>query len=60
MRKMILPMMLSLDGYFGPNHDLAWHNVDKEFNRFVIRQMKEVDLIIFGKRTYQTLLHSVR
>ena len=53
-------MMLSLDGYFGPNHDLAWHNVDKEFNRFVIRQMKEVDLIIFGKRTYQTLLHSVR
>jgi dihydrofolate reductase len=49
-------MMLSLDGYFeGPNHDLSWHNVDKELNRFVIREMKQVDLIIFGKRTYQTM-----
>jgi dihydrofolate reductase len=56
MRKVILFMMLSLDGYFeGPNHDLSWHNVDNEFNRFVIQQMKEVDLIIFGKRTYQTM-----
>ena len=56
MRKVILPMMLSLDGYFeGPNHDLSWHNVDKEFNRFVIQQMKNVDLIIFGRRTYQTM-----
>jgi len=56
MRKIILPMMLSLDGYFeGPNHDLSWHNVDKELNRFVITQMKEVDLIIFGRRTYETM-----
>jgi dihydrofolate reductase len=56
MRKVILFMMLSLDGYFeGPNHDLSWHNVDKEFNRFAIQQMKEADLIIFGRRTYQTM-----
>jgi len=56
MRKVILPMMLSLDGYFeGPNHDLSWHNVDKEFHKFTIKQMKEVDLIIFGRRTYQTM-----
>jgi len=56
MRKVILFMMLSVDGYFeGPNHDLSWHNVDKELDRFVIQQMKEVDLIIFGKRTYQTM-----
>jgi len=56
MRKVILPMMLSLDGYFeGPNHDLSWHNVDKKFDRFVIQQMKDVDLIIFGRRTYQTM-----
>jgi len=56
MRKVILSMMVSLDGYFeGPNHDLSWHNVDKELNRFVIQQMKEVDLIIFGKGTYQTM-----
>jgi dihydrofolate reductase len=56
MRKVILPMMLSLDGYFeGPNHDLSWHNVDNELNKFTIKQMKEVDLIIFGRRTYQTM-----
>ena len=56
MRKIVLPMMLSLDGYFeGPNHDLSWHNVDKDFIRFVIQEMKEVDLIIFGRRTYQTM-----
>ena len=56
MRKVILPMMLSLDGYFeGPNRDLSWHNVDKEFHMFTIKQMKEVDLIIFGRRTYQTM-----
>jgi len=51
-----MPMMLSLDGYFeGLNHDLSWHNVDKELNRFVIQEMMELDLIIFGKRTYQTM-----
>ena len=51
-----MPMMLSLDGYFeGPNHNLSWHSVDKELNRFVIQEMKEVDLIIFGKTTYQTM-----
>ena len=55
-RKVILPMMLSLDGYFeGPNHDLSWHNVDKEFNKVAIKLMNEVDLIIFGRRTYQTM-----
>jgi dihydrofolate reductase len=56
MRKVILPMMLSLDGYFeGPNHDLSWHNVDKEVTKFTIKEMKEAALIIFGRRTYQTM-----
>ena len=49
-------MMLSLDGYFeGPDHDLSWHNVDDEFNRFVIEQLKEAELIMFGRRTYQLM-----
>jgi len=56
MRKVILFMMLSVDGYFeGPNHDLSWHNVDKEITKDAIKRMKEMDLIIFGKRTYQTM-----
>ena len=56
MRKIILFMTLSLDGYFeGPNHDLSWHNVDDEFNKFAIEQLKETGLILFGRRTYQLM-----
>jgi dihydrofolate reductase len=56
MRKIYMYMMLSLDGYFeGPNHDLSWHNVDQEFNKFAIEQMNETDLILFGRRMYQLM-----
>jgi dihydrofolate reductase len=47
---------LSLGGYFeGLNHDLSWHNVDHEFNRFAIEQLRETGLILFGRRTYQLM-----
>lgn len=56
MRKVFLFMTLSLDGYFeGPNHDLSWHNVDDEFNKFAIEQLKESDLFLWGRRMYQTM-----
>lgn len=49
-------MLLSLDGYFeGPDHDLSWHNVDDEFNKFAIQQLKETDLYLFGRRIYQNM-----
>lgn len=49
-------MMVSLDGYFeGENHDLSWHNVDAEFNTFAAKQLREVDTILFGRRTYQLM-----
>ena len=48
--------MPSLDGYFeGPDHDLSWHNVDDEFNKFAIGQLRETGLILFGRRTYQLM-----
>ena len=48
--------MLSLDGYFeGPNHDLSWHNVDDEFNKFAIEQLGKTDLFLWGRRTYQLM-----
>lgn len=54
---MFLFMMISTDGYFeGPDHELNWHNVDKEFVNFALSQLKEVDTLIFGRRTYQ-LMH---
>lgn len=49
-------MMVSLDGYFeGPNHDLSWHNVDREFNAFATSQTKNVDLLLFGRKTYDLM-----
>ncbi len=49
MRSIHLFVMLSLDGYFeGLNHDLSWHNVDDEFNKFAIEQLRETGLILFG------------
>ncbi len=56
MRKIILFMMVSLDGYFeGPNHDLSWHNVDKEFNSFAASNLNQSGVILFGRRTYEMM-----
>ena len=47
-------MTVSLDGYFeGPNHDISWHNVDDEFNEFAIKSLRETEVLLFGRRTYQ-------
>lgn len=56
MRKVVLFMLVSLDGYFeGPKHDLSWHNVDGEFNEFAIAQTRSVGALLFGRRTYQLM-----
>lgn len=49
-------MMLSLDGFFeGPNHDLSWHNVDDEFNKFATEQLNDTGLMLWGRRTYELM-----
>ena len=54
MRKVILFMLTTLDGFFeGPNQDLSWHNVDEEFNEFAIQQLDDLDMLFFGRMTYQ-------
>jgi dihydrofolate reductase len=56
MRKVILFMLVSLDGYFeGPNHDLDWHNVDEEFSAFSLTQLDSAGLLLFGRGTYQLM-----
>jgi dihydrofolate reductase len=56
MSKMILFMMVSLDGYVeGSNHDLGWHNVDTEFSQFAIDQLDEVGTLVFGRKTYEMM-----
>ncbi len=56
MRRLLFFMLVSLDGYFeGPNHDIGWHAVDEEFNDFAIRQLESVDLLLFGRVTYELM-----
>jgi dihydrofolate reductase len=56
MRRVFLFIMVSLDGYYeGPNQDISWHHVDKEFNDFAIQQLDEVDMLLFGRVTYQMM-----
>lgn len=56
MRKIYLFMMVSLDGFFeGPNHELDWHNTDKEFDDFAIGQLNQTGTILFGRVTYDMM-----
>ena len=55
MRNLIMFNLITLDGYFeGENKwDIAWHQVDDEFNEFSIDQLGHADGLIFGRVTYQ-------
>jgi dihydrofolate reductase len=54
MRKLISFMLTTLDGYYeGPNQEFDWPNVDDEFNEFAIRQINDIDTLLFGRVTYE-------
>jgi dihydrofolate reductase len=56
MRKMIFFMLTTLDGFYeGPNKEIDWHNVDEEFNEFAINQLNSVDVLLFGRVTYELM-----
>ena len=56
MRKVLFFMMVTLDGFFeGPNHSIDWHNVDEEFNTFANAQLDSVDMLLFGRITYELM-----
>ena len=56
MSNLIVFMMTTLDGFFeGPDHDIDWHNVDDEFNEFAINQLNSVDVLLFGRVTYELM-----
>ena len=56
MRKVIFFMLTTLDGFFeGPNEEIDWHNVDEEFNEFAINQLNSVDVLLFGRMTYELM-----
>jgi dihydrofolate reductase len=55
MRKLFAFNMMTLDGYFEGHDpwDISWHNTDAEFNEFAIEQTSSVDMILFGRVTYE-------
>jgi dihydrofolate reductase len=56
MRKLFIFNFITLDGYFeGTNRDLSWHNVDSEFQQFAIEQLDTIDLLLFGRVTYEMM-----
>ncbi len=56
MRKVIFQMMITLDGFFeGPNRELDWHNVDEEFNEYANDLLSAVDVLLFGRVTYELM-----
>ena len=56
MRKIIFQNMITLDGYYeGPNREIDWHNVDKEFNEFAIEFLNTIDVLLFGRVTYELM-----
>jgi dihydrofolate reductase len=58
MRKVFVFNMITIDGFFeGPNREIDWHNVDKEFNEFAEHQLNEVDTILFGRITYELMVN---
>lgn len=57
-KKVIVFNLVTVDGFFeGPKGfgDLSWHNVDDEFNEFAINQLKTIDTLIFGRKTYEMM-----
>lgn len=54
MRKLILQMMVSLDGFFeGPNRELDWHVWDEEMEKEAHETLDSVDAILLGRVAYQ-------
>src|SRR5512138_2820550 len=56
MRKVFANEMISVDGFFsGPAGEIDWHNVDAEFNDYAVEMLDSVDLLIFGRVTYELM-----
>ena len=56
MKKLAVVNMVTLDGYFeGANRDISWHNVDEEVKEFANAQLDSVDVILFGRVSYEMM-----
>ena len=56
MRKIIVSNLITIDGYFeGINQDLSWFVTGNDFFDYAVKQLDEVDTILFGRITYQQM-----
>jgi dihydrofolate reductase len=56
MRKVILLMSVSLDGFFeGPEHELDWQVVDDELHQHFNDQLRSMSAFLDGRATYELM-----
>lgn len=56
MRKVVVQMMLSLDGCFeGPDHDLSWHQVDEELHAHFNAHLATMSAFLEGRVSYELM-----
>ncbi len=56
MRKIILMMSVSLDGFFeGPNREIDWHTVDDEVHRHFNQELAAMGAFVEGRVTYELM-----
>ncbi|MCL6297944.1 dihydrofolate reductase family protein [Streptomyces kronopolitis] len=56
MRKIILTMSVSLDGYIeGPHRDIAWHRVDDELHQYFNDQLRTMGGFLSGRVTHELM-----
>ena len=57
MRKIIFSIPITLDGYIeGPKRELDWVIADDELHDFYSQLLKNADVILYGRVTYQLML----
>ncbi|MFD8075634.1 dihydrofolate reductase family protein [Streptomyces sp. NPDC059718] len=56
MRKIILQMAVSLDGYFeGPDREIDWHRVDEELHLHMNERLKTMGGFLSGRVTHELM-----
>ncbi|TFV53564.1 dihydrofolate reductase family protein [Blastococcus sp. TF02A_35] len=56
MRKIVVHMAVSLDGYFeGPDRDIGWHHVDDELHALFNEYLATTSAFLFGRVTHQLM-----
>lgn len=56
MRKLIVSMMVSLDGFIeDENASIEWHVWDEEMDAYMLQFFEDTDTLLFGRKTYQLM-----